>query len=169
MFSLSNFASELTLIGVVHVLRLMASGPMYIVFRLLPLLVVWLLLFWFCFCGFWVFVHFGSLRLYNLNSSVRFSCSFSGCTANYLVQLFLVSFIGDCDHPVARACRGKKKGVQTKVTIKMQGPISEVLKNYVIGTYIFKLIPYWSQLTLLSASPGQRCNRQSGLRSTDFQ
>ena len=41
--SLSNFAFELKLIGVVHVLRLPASGPMYIVFRLLPLMVVWVL------------------------------------------------------------------------------------------------------------------------------
>ena len=36
------------LIGVVHVLRLPAYGPMYIVFRLLPLMFVWVLLFWCC-------------------------------------------------------------------------------------------------------------------------
>ena len=51
------------LIGVVHVLRLPASGPMYIVFRLLPLMVVWVLFVWFRFCGFLGFVVFGSLRL----------------------------------------------------------------------------------------------------------
>ena len=67
MSSLSNFAFELMLIGVVHVLRLPASGPLYIVFRLLPLMVVWVLfLFGFAFAVFWVFVVFGSLRLYNL-------------------------------------------------------------------------------------------------------
>ena len=46
--SLSILAFGLMLIGVVHVLRLPAYGPMYIVFRLLPLMIVWVLLFWCC-------------------------------------------------------------------------------------------------------------------------
>ena len=44
-----------------------------------------------------------------LNSSVRFSCSFSGCAANYFVQLFLICLLPRrLRSPVARACRGKK-------------------------------------------------------------
>ena len=83
--SLSILAFGLMLIGVVHVLRLPAYGPMYIVFRLLPLMFVWVLLFWFC-------LAFFGLLVWQLA----------------LVRLLLVSFIGDCDHPVARACRRKK-------------------------------------------------------------
>ena len=61
--SLSTLAFGLMLIGVVHVLRLPASGPMCIVFRLLLLMVVWVLPFWFlrlCF----VCVSFRQLALY---------------------------------------------------------------------------------------------------------
>ena len=62
---LSNFAFEFMLIEVVHVLRLPAFRPLYIVFRLLSLMVVWVLFFSVLLLRFLGFCCFRQLRLYN--------------------------------------------------------------------------------------------------------
>ena len=72
--SLSILAFGLMLIGVVHVLRLPASGPMYIVFRLLPLMVVWVLLFWFC------------LAFFGFACLAACACTFTSCLLHWRLR-----------------------------------------------------------------------------------
>ena len=62
------------LIGVVHVLRLPAYGPMYIVFRLLPLMVVWVLLFWFC------------LAFFGFACLAACACTFTSCLLHWRLR-----------------------------------------------------------------------------------
>ena len=62
------------LIRVVHVLRLPAYGPMYIVFRLLPLMIVWVLLFWFC------------LAFFGFACLAACACTFTSCLLQWRLR-----------------------------------------------------------------------------------
>ena len=89
-----------------------AFGPMYIVFRLLLLMVVWVLPFWFlrlCF----VCVSFRLLALY-VSKYFIWGCLFRAswnCTVCIFCTALSLSvpIFGNCDYPVARACRLKKR------------------------------------------------------------